>query len=91
LTTPGARLGKVKVEVVAEGMTEIRPGLIAGEQVIVVGRSPCGTEIRFKTRSGFVAAFEGSADDQRTTAVNVKVPSFDFGLIRKRPRLLVPK
>ena len=32
-----ARLRKVRVEVVAEGMTEIRSGLTAGEQVIVVG------------------------------------------------------
>ena len=33
-----ARLRKVRVGVVAEGMTEIRSGLTAGEQVIVVGQ-----------------------------------------------------
>src|SRR5262245_35834274 len=33
-----ARLRKVSVGVVAEGMTEIRSGLTAGEQVIVVGQ-----------------------------------------------------
>ena len=32
-----ARLRKVRVGVAAEGMTEIRSGLTAGEQVIVVG------------------------------------------------------
>jgi multidrug efflux pump subunit AcrA (membrane-fusion protein) len=32
-----ARLRKVRVGVVTEGMTEIRSGLTAGEQVIVVG------------------------------------------------------
>jgi RND family efflux transporter MFP subunit len=35
---PIARLRKVRVGVVAEGMTEIRSGLTAGEQVIVVGQ-----------------------------------------------------
>jgi cobalt-zinc-cadmium efflux system membrane fusion protein len=33
-----ARLRRVKVGVVAEGMTEIRSGLTAGEQVVVVGQ-----------------------------------------------------
>jgi RND family efflux transporter MFP subunit len=33
-----ARLRKVRVGVVAEGMTEVRSGLTAGEQVIVVGQ-----------------------------------------------------
>ena len=38
----------------------------------------------FKTRYGFVDAFEGRPNDQWTAAVNVKVPIFDFGLIRKK-------
>lgn len=38
----------------------------------------------FKTQYGFVDAFEGRPNDQWTAAVNVKVPIFDFGLIRKK-------
>ncbi len=68
-------------------MLEMRNGLIAGMQVIVVGQSPCGTEIRLKTRSGFVDAFEGSTDDQRTTAVNVKGPSFDLRVDPKKAKV----
>ena len=36
------------------------------------------------TRYGFVDAFEGRPNDQWTAAVHVKVPIFDFGLIRKQ-------
>jgi outer membrane protein len=40
--------------------------------------------LSFKTHYGFVDAFTGRPDDQWTAAVNVKVPIFDFGLIRKK-------
>jgi outer membrane protein len=38
----------------------------------------------FRTQYGFVDAFEGRLNDQWTAAVSVKVPIFDFGLIRKK-------
>jgi outer membrane protein TolC len=40
--------------------------------------------LSFKTQYGFVDAFQGRPNDQWTAAVNVKVPIFDFGLIRKK-------
>jgi outer membrane protein TolC len=47
-------------------------------------RSEQYPSLSFKTRYGFVDAFEGRPNDQWTAAVNVKVPIFDFGLIRKK-------
>jgi outer membrane protein TolC len=40
--------------------------------------------LSFKTQYGLVDAFQGRPNDQWTAAVNVKVPIFDFGLIRKK-------
>jgi outer membrane protein len=47
-------------------------------------RSEHYPSLSFKTRYGFVDAFEGRPNDQWTAAVSVKVPIFDFGLIRKK-------
>jgi outer membrane protein TolC len=56
------------------------------EELEEVGRirSEQYPSLSFKTRYGFVDAFEGRPNDQWTAAVNVKVPIFDFGLIRKK-------
>jgi outer membrane protein TolC len=43
--------------------------------------------LSFNTRYGFVDAFEGRPNDQWTAVVNVKVPIFDFGLIRKKAEI----
>jgi outer membrane protein len=47
-------------------------------------RSEQYPSLSFETRYGFVDAFKGRPNDQWTAAVNVKVPIFDFGLIRKK-------
>jgi outer membrane protein len=40
--------------------------------------------LSFTTNYGFVDAFEGRPDDQWLSALKVKVPIFDFGLIRRK-------